>query len=76
MKRQVPFKKPTIKATSRAYVHLFEYFPSSTAWLAFRTRYRVEHFSFGVQRNGDCAVRVIILEPDSWRCWDWICQMR
>lgn len=59
MNQQVAFKRPTIKATSRAHVHLFEYFSTPTAWLAFLERYRVERFDFGMHRNGDCAVRVI-----------------
>lgn len=59
MHRQSAFKKPTIKATGRAYVRLFGYFTSSEAWLAFLERYRVEPFDFGMQRHGDCAVRVI-----------------
>jgi hypothetical protein len=59
MNRQAEFKKPTIKATSRAYVHLFQYFSPLAAWLAFLERYRVEQFDFGMHRNGDCAVRVI-----------------
>jgi len=59
MNGQVGFKKPTIKATSRAYVHLFQYFSTPAAWLAFIERYRVEPFDFGMHRHGDCAVRVI-----------------
>jgi hypothetical protein len=59
MHRPGTFKKPTIKATSRAYVHLFGYFSSHDAWLAFLERYRVEPFEFGMQRHGDCAVRVV-----------------
>lgn len=59
MSRQGAFKKPTIKDTSRAYVRLFEYFTSPEAWLAFVDRYRIESFSFGMQRHGDCAVRVV-----------------
>lgn len=59
MHRQDAFKKPTIKTTSRAYVRLFGYFTSPEAWLAFLDRYRVEPFDFGMQRHGDCAVRVV-----------------
>ncbi|GAA5013100.1 hypothetical protein GCM10025794_01350 [Massilia kyonggiensis] len=59
MNRQVAFKKPTIKATSRAYVHLFQYFSTPATWLAFLERYKVEQFDFGMHKYGDCAVRVI-----------------
>ena len=59
MRQNDAFRKPTIKATSRAYVRLFEYFSSSEAWLAFLGRYRVESFEFGMHRHGDCAVRVV-----------------
>jgi hypothetical protein len=59
MNQQVAFKKPTIKTTSRASVHLFGYFSTPTSWLAFLERYKVERFDFGMHRNGDCAVRVI-----------------
>ena len=59
MRRQAAFKKPTIKATSRAYVRLYGYFSTSEAWLAFIERYKVEPFNFGLHRHGDCAVRVV-----------------
>jgi len=59
MNQQMTCKKPTIKATSRAYVHLFEYFSIPAAWLGFVERNSIEHFDFGMHRNGDCAVRVI-----------------
>lgn len=59
MNRQATFKKPTIKATSRAYVRLFGYFSSSESWLAFLERYKVEPFDSGMHRHGDCAVRVV-----------------
>ena len=62
MNHQGTFKKPTIKETSRAYVRLFDYFATAEKWLNFLHRYRVERVPFGIQRAGDCAVRVIDLE--------------
>ncbi len=59
MKSSAGFKRPTIKATSRAYVRLFECFRTPEEWLSFLSRFRVEHPASGMQRNGDCAVRVI-----------------
>jgi hypothetical protein len=59
MNNSVTFKKPTIKATSRAYVRLFGYFSTPEKWLAFIDRYRIEFVEFGMHRNGDCSVRVI-----------------
>lgn len=59
MSNSVVFKKPTIKATSRAYVRLFGYFTSSEKWLDFLAHHRIEYVPFGIQRNGDCSVRVI-----------------
>lgn len=53
------FKKPTIKATNRAYVRLFETFSSTESWLKFLGQYQVECVGFGYQRAGDCAVRVV-----------------
>lgn len=53
------FKKPTIKANGRAYVRLFGYFSSPADWRAFLAQYRVEQVGFGLQRNGDCSVRVV-----------------
>lgn len=61
MHHQVIFKKPTISGTSRAYVRLFDYFATAEKWLKFLQRYRVERVPFGMQRAGDCAVRVIDL---------------
>jgi hypothetical protein len=61
MKSSAGFKRPTIKATSRAYVRLFECFRTPEEWLSFLSRFRVEHPASGMQRNGDCAVRVIDL---------------
>lgn len=52
-------KRPTIKETNRAYVHLFEYFTSPDKWLEFLKQYNVECVDFGNRRNGDCAVRVV-----------------
>jgi hypothetical protein len=55
------FKKPTIKDTSRAYVRLFGHFRTPQEWLEFLQFNRVEYMPFGMQREGDCAVRVIDL---------------
>ncbi|MCY0852536.1 hypothetical protein [Cupriavidus sp. D39] len=59
MKSHGGFKKPTIKDNGRAYVRLFGYFATQDEWLRFLTRYVVKHVPFGMERNGDCAVRVI-----------------
>jgi hypothetical protein len=56
---QGSFKKPTIKDTNRAYVRLFEFFSSPHEWLEFLQRHHVEYVAFGMQRNGDCAIRVM-----------------
>ena len=53
------FKKPTIKGTSRAYVRLFGYFATPQKWLEFLRANRIDYMPFGMQREGDCAVRVI-----------------
>lgn len=53
------FKKPTIKGTSRAYVRLFGYFLTPQKWLEFLQVNRVDYMPFGMQRDGDCAVRVV-----------------
>lgn len=58
MSDQGTFKKPTIKGTSRTYVRLFDYFAAAEKWLEFLQRYRVERVPFGMERAGDCAVRV------------------
>jgi len=42
MRKPESFKKPTIKATSRAYVRLFGYFSSPSDWLDFLERYQVK----------------------------------
>lgn len=55
------FRKPTIKGNSRAYVRLFGYFVTPQKWLQFLQLNRVEYIPFGMQRAGDCAVRVIDL---------------
>jgi len=55
------FKKPTIKATSRAYVRLFEYFKTPDRWLPFLDGHKVVHVPFGMHRNGDCALQVVDL---------------
>lgn len=59
MDQKGTFKKPTIKATSRAYVRLYEYFTTPDRWLEFIRTYHVEPFNYGMRRDGDCAVRVI-----------------
>lgn len=65
---QATFKKPTIKGTSRAYVRLFSYFQTPEKWLEFLEQFRIEYVAFGMQRAGDCAVRVI--EPSNGKVAD------
>lgn len=51
-------KKPTIKATNRAYVRLYERVVAQGSWEDFLAEYTVQMLEYGMRRSGGCAVEV------------------